>query len=219
MSKVQKAIRELVFALAVAAVTAVVALIPMSRAAAPLWYVVIPIACVLFLAASKIRLSVDPVTAASDLKRYWKVIAAFVVYNAVLVAAFALMAESPVREWSRVSFSFLTSNVIEELLFRATLIPFFEIIGRKLFDAPSTTRALVSSSIVFSLSHVGSLLYAVSTLERLAAIANLFSAFVIGIFLGIVYSRSRNLLSVMAFHWWFNLQNRMMQYLAFLVLS
>ncbi|HHY34153.1 MAG TPA: CPBP family intramembrane metalloprotease [Firmicutes bacterium] len=91
--------------------------------------------------------------------------------------------------------------------------------GRKLFDAASTTRAIVASSIVFSLSHVGSLLYAVSTLERVAAIANLLSAFIIGIFLGVVYSRSRNLLSVVALHWWFNLQNRLMQYLAFLTLS
>lgn len=214
MSKVQRAMMELAFALVVATVTTTVVLVWSSGAAGLL----ILIACLLFLAVSRTRISADPVKAIADLARYWKVIAAFAVYGAVVVAALALVAGSPAHEWSRVSFSFLTSNVIEELLFRATLIPFFEIIGRKLFDPASTTRAIVASSIAFSLSHVGSLLYAVSTLERVAAIMNLFSAFIVGIFLGVVYSRSRNLLSVVALHWWFNLQNRLMQYLAFLTL-
>ncbi|QUL99346.1 MAG: hypothetical protein IMF26_04640 [Candidatus Fermentithermobacillus carboniphilus] len=56
MSKVEKAIREIAFALMVAAVTAAVVKITLSRAAVPLFYVGVPIACVLFLATRNIRI-------------------------------------------------------------------------------------------------------------------------------------------------------------------
>ncbi|HHY34841.1 MAG TPA: CPBP family intramembrane metalloprotease [Firmicutes bacterium] len=121
-------------------------------------------------------------------------------------------------EWSRVSLRFLESNVVEELLFRATLIPFFEITGKWLFDMVSTQRAIVATSIAFSLFHFGAVLNAPNALAEEAAIINLFSSFAIGLFLGVVYSRSRNLLSVTALHWWLNLQNELMQYMAFRIL-
>lgn len=66
-----------------------------------------------------------------------------------------------------------------------------------------------------SLGHLKILVSATSTLAKGAAIANIFSAFLIGLFLRIVYSRSRNLLSVAALHWWFNLQRELTEYLAF----
>lgn len=219
MSRLHRAMREVLFALVVAAVTATLTLIVISSAAALLFYVIIPIICILFLTATRTRVNVDPVTAVTDLKRYWKVMAAFTLYNVVLVTAGVLIAGNPGREWSRISTGFIISNPIEELLYRATLIPLFEMIGQRLFDMTSTGRAIVSTSIAFSLGHVRNLLFAGSVLARGAAIVNMFSAFIIGLFLGIVYSRSRNLVSVTIFHWWFNLQNQIIEYLAFLVIS
>jgi membrane protease YdiL (CAAX protease family) len=146
------------------------------------------------------------------LRRSWKFLVGIAVYNLVLVLIIAYGTRDAAGA-AGISFSFMLGNIVEELLFRATLIPLFEILERKLLGSSNQTRAVAASSLAFSMMHIQQYVNATVPLDKFIAVENMAIAFVIGMFLGKVYLRSRNLPSVIGIHWWINLQNRVLQYL------
>lgn len=185
-----------------------------SRFAPVFWFLVMPLGCIVFLDSTKTRVLFKWDLLLADLRRSLKFLTVLAIYNAVLVFVLAYLMKGS-ADGSGVSLSFVLSSVLEELFFRATLITVLERVEQRLFDAVDHRRVIAITSVAFGLWHVGAVLRAPTSLIRFVALHNVLFAIVAGIFLGTLFTRSRNLPSVIAVHWWVNLQNRVLQMIAF----
>jgi membrane protease YdiL (CAAX protease family) len=199
-----------------------------SEIAAALWYGLIPIVCVSFLYLTGTKVKFSWMHLVSDLRYYRKVL----VLIGVMAVASALSSEYAWRVLGQkgrpaFSLSFIVTNIAEELLFRATGIAAFELVERRLFGASNQKRIIALTSAVFALVHLPTLsrflasYYPLTgeTLEHLTLAANLAVPFFLGMVLGNVYSRSRNLLSSLAVHWGINLGVNVCRSLAFFLMA
>lgn len=154
-----------------------------------------------------------------DLKRVWKWLLALAAWNVVVVAIIALARPQYVRG-AHVSIGFMASNVLEELVFRSALIPLFGLAGSKLFGVDAENEAVVASSLTWSLMHVGQFTAAPPDwFAKAVAVETMAIAVVIGVLLGKMYWCSRNFSSVLVVHWWLNFQNRVLTYVASLLVG
>lgn len=207
-----RALKWAAYASVIGAVSALFIGLWLSESASVLWYILVPVLCLCFFRIAKATPVFSADLVVQDLKRSWKVLAALAAYNLVVALVIAYAAHDLVRG-EGISLSFMPGNVVEELLFRATLIPVFEMLERKLFDSLNHTRAIAASSFAFSVVHVRQFVGATLPITRAVAAENMVFAFAAGMFLGRVYSRSRNVPSVIGIHWWINFQNRVLTYL------
>jgi membrane protease YdiL (CAAX protease family) len=199
-----------------------------SKMAAALWYASIPILCISFLYLTKTKVRFSWKQLVTDLSHYRKVLILF----EVMAMASALSNEYTWRVLGRTarpsfSLSFIVTNIVEELLFRVTGITAFELLERRLFGAFNQTRVIALTSAVFALAHLPTLSnfyasyypFAGQALKNLTLPINLAVPFFLGMVLGNVYSRSRNLLSSLAIHWGINLSVGICKSLAFFLMT
>jgi len=148
----------------------------------------------------------------SDIRRYWKMLLGISMFSFAATLMWLYVVPRSVRPRPPstslpVLLSFIRSNAIEELLFRATLMEVLSRQEQRLRGTISYRRVIVFSALAFALTHVGFVITASSAWVRYWSVYNLIMAFAIGVFLGIVYLRSKNLLSVVVFHVWTNYQS------------
>lgn len=154
----------------------------------------------------------------SDVKRYWKWIAIAASFQAIAYAVmYAVLHGGPgsLRAEVRVSLS-PVSNVVEELLFRVTGIPCLELWERRMFGEVGKSRVILVTSVSFALIHLPGLFGAPDHLRPFEA-ANIVFCFYIGVMLANLFYESRNAPSVVALHWWINIQSEILQLAAYTI--
>jgi membrane protease YdiL (CAAX protease family) len=189
-----------------------------SNAALAIWFVGVPLACIIFLNASKAEIRFSWSLFREDVSRAMRFLVPFAGYHALVVFVLTYFRRGSGSS-PGLDLNFLLSNIGEELLFRATLIPAMELLERRLFDSLNQKRIVAITALAFGLCHLGAVIEAPSPLMRYAAIQNVLAATVIGIFLGNLYVRTRNFPSVLAIHWWINLEDGLLGLLAYSLLG
>lgn len=103
-------------------------------------------------------------------------------------------------------------SLAEELFFRVAL---FELLAKWKVTAEAVVVAV--TGLLFGVAHLTQYFQAASDVARLAATINVFSTAIIGLILGLVYSRRRNLLHAAFLHWWVWVSNIGAQVLFYLL--
>jgi len=204
-----KAFRAVLYGLTVMVAVAVPVTVWLFSTNGAVWFVAVPLACIIFLDATKTKVNASWPLLLDDIRRSLKILGFLFVWTAALSVILALQMEGGSAALG-ITWSFFLSNTIEELLFRATLIPLLEMVERRLFDSVNRARVVGVTAAAFGLVHIGGVLAAPSPFFRLVSLHNVAFAIFAGWWLGNVYWRSRNLPSVVALHWWVNLQTRLL---------
>lgn len=89
------------------------------------------------------------------------------------------------------------SNILEELFYRVTM---FEVL-QKLFGVKEA-GTVVLTGILFGLVHSMPLLGSTTELQRVFVIYNVITTTLLGIALGLIYARRKDLLLISLLHWW-----------------
>ena len=108
-------------------------------------------------------------------------------------------------------------SIGEELFFRVTL---FEVL-QKLFRFRETATVLVIG-LIFGVLHIGPYFTTEVELVRIATLYNVVTTTLLGLALGFIYARHKDLLLISFLHWWvwvMNIGGRMMAGLLYLWLS
>ena len=196
--------RGVIYGIAVLAAIAPHWVIPLTRRySAVLWFVVLPLACITFLKATRSKVKFSWPLLVDDVRRSSKVLAGLFAYAAV-VSLYLVQKNGPPDIDPRNLYGFVVSNIVEEIYFRATLIPVFELLERRLFDSVNRVRVITVTALAFGLAHAP--LGRIASTPLIAARQALLTGLV-GLFFGYIYYRSRNFPSVLIIHWWVNLQS------------
>ncbi len=205
-----RAMRLVAYGAAVTAMAAVPIVIILSPHAGALWYLAVPAFCIAFLSITKATVHFDWNPLVEDVKRSLKFLAALAVFNVLSCLTIAYLLRGSLGR-PGLDLGFVFPNVVEELYFRATLIPLLELLESRLFDSVNRQRVVGISALVFGLVHVEQVMRMGNPVAKGIAVSNMLVAAVIGIHLGNTYYRSRNLPSVVSMHWWINLLNRILE--------
>lgn len=112
---------------------------------------------------------------------------------------------------------YAVANVAEELAFRVIL---FDVL-QKLFRFKEATTVLVTGGL-FGVMHIGPYFWTEVELVRIATLYNVVNTTLLGLILGLIYARHRDLLLISFLHWWvwvMNIGGRLMAGLLYLWLS